>query len=166
MKTVTYKLFVVKTGKLIASGNAKQCAETLDKTVYAFHNLLGRIKRGENKKYRVERYSDPKKKVTCKRWSSQEEEFLRQNVKTMSKAQLSRKLGRTTNSIKGKCQKLNINLAESELYKRANDTLCWSCKNYYNGCSWSKSFEPVEGWKAKKTKMGYLVLECPKFERG
>lgn len=38
-------------------------------------------------------------------------------------------------------------------------SLCWSCKNavpkirdgkYICGCSWSKDFQPVEGWTAEK----------------
>lgn len=32
-------------------------------------------------------------------------------------------------------------------------TLCWSCKNACGGCSWSKSFAPVEGWTARPTKV-------------
>lgn len=32
------------------------------------------------------------------------------------------------------------------------ETLCWTCQNACGGCSWSKSFTPVEGWDAKPTK--------------
>lgn len=32
-------------------------------------------------------------------------------------------------------------------------TLCWSCANAYGGCSWSKSFAPVDGWAAEPTKI-------------
>lgn len=35
------------------------------------------------------------------------------------------------------------------------ETLCWTCENACGGCSWSKKFEPVEGWKAKKTKINF-----------
>ena len=56
-----------------------------------------------------------------------------------------------------------------------NTTLCWRCLNCYGGCNWSKSFQPVEGWKAKiinKSRYGYgclvnapdyFVIECPEF---
>ena len=50
------------------------------------------------------------------------------------------------------------------------DTLCWSCKNCIDGCSWSKKFKPVKGWKADKTyipsdgSISYMVHECPKYK--
>lgn len=57
-------------------------------------------------------------------------------------------------------------------------TLCWDCARAYGGCSWSKSFKPVEGWEAerderalkwgcnntKRTYVSYTVKECPEFE--
>ena len=37
-------------------------------------------------------------------------------------------------------------------YKVPLTTLCWLCANATNeGCSWSKSFTPVEGWEATPT---------------
>lgn len=30
-------------------------------------------------------------------------------------------------------------------------TLCWSCAKACKKCSWSRNFEPVEGWEAEKT---------------
>ena len=56
-------------------------------------------------------------------------------------------------------------------FKPRPDTLCWDCKNSTtNGCEWAKSFTPVDGWKAIPSVAGesdsYLVLECPKFEKG
>lgn len=54
------------------------------------------------------------------------------------------------------------------------ETLCWDCKNSGGGCSWSKSFEPVEGWDAEKSIIhsrsyrpyeSYYVKSCPKFEK-
>ena len=55
-----------------------------------------------------------------------------------------------------------------------SDQLCWDCKNACGGCEWSKSLEPVPGWKAKKIKKvdhgfeyeTYSIKKCPKFERG
>ena len=51
------------------------------------------------------------------------------------------------------------------------NTLCWDCENCIGGCSWSKNFEPVEGWKAKAVTNSdnsdtYLVRECPQFKKG
>lgn len=54
-------------------------------------------------------------------------------------------------------------------------TLCWKCKNAVPdgcyGCSWSKEFEPVEGWVAEEDKIvgdgeiltSYRVIFCPEF---
>lgn len=56
--------------------------------------------------------------------------------------------------------------------KREKDSLCWDCKNATcSGCSWSKEFKPVAGWKAEKILKDpqtfgetYKVKSCPKFE--
>ena len=58
-----------------------------------------------------------------------------------------------------------------------SDQPCWDCKKYVNGCSWSRSFIPIEGWKAEKRILTtarkfepkietYRILYCPEFERG
>lgn len=51
-------------------------------------------------------------------------------------------------------------------------TLCWTCQNAYNGCPWSRNFEPVPGWQATPTKIkmgesyidSFQVHECPMFQ--
>lgn len=50
---------------------------------------------------------------------------------------------------------------------------CWNCQNFAGGCSWSRRFEPVEGWRAieviKEAKphapgyTSYKILYCPEF---
>ena len=63
------------------------------------------------------------------------------------------------------------------VHKRTKTTLCWDCKNAVKGCSWSKDFIPVDGWKAKKTYLrpgekrgkpieSYIVEKCPQFVEG
>ena len=55
--------------------------------------------------------------------------------------------------------------------KNKNESLCWNCKNCFGGCSWSKDFAPVEGWKATETYIpmngehaqSYKVIECPQY---
>ena len=59
--------------------------------------------------------------------------------------------------------------------------LCWRCEKACGGCSWSRDFTPVPGWKAKPTKIisytanenggrkkyymdSYEIHECPEFE--
>lgn len=53
-------------------------------------------------------------------------------------------------------------------------TICWDCANAVLGCSWSRSYTPVEGWDAVPTKVhrqegppmdSYLVRSCPEFRR-
>lgn len=80
-----------------------------------------------------------------------------------------------------KCLKTGLPVGDCDYcskYKPRPGTLCWDCKNSTNnGCEWSRSFKPVEGWNAVPSAIlvggandkytdSYLVLECPKFERG
>ena len=80
-----------------------------------------------------------------------------------------------------KCLKTGLPVGDCDYcskYKPRPDTLCWDCKNSTNnGCEWIRSFKPVEGWNAVPSAIlvggandkytdSYLVLECPKFERG
>lgn len=72
----------------------------------------------------------------------------------------------------------------NKVSKQTTPTLCWSCQNYYNGCSWSSRdpvtdkimYKPVEGWEAtptvlingsyngkKDTARSYLVTYCPLY---
>lgn len=56
-----------------------------------------------------------------------------------------------------------------------NPTLCWYCQNAVpgggRGCSWSRSFKPVDGWDAEPTQRAvsgqdpdsYRVADCPEF---
>lgn len=53
-------------------------------------------------------------------------------------------------------------------------TLCWDCERACCGCSWSRNFEPVVGWKARpvnikqrgaQTTGSFIVYECPGFKR-
>lgn len=52
-------------------------------------------------------------------------------------------------------------------------TLCWSCAKACKKCSWSRNFEPVEGWEAEKTTLqqppyrvvqSHRVIRCPEYE--
>ena len=50
------------------------------------------------------------------------------------------------------------------MQEQEHDTLCWGCEKACGGCSWSKKFVPVEGWKAIPTEKSFDVYECPEFE--
>ena len=73
------------------------------------------------------------------------------------------------------------------IHKAAYDykqTLCWDCINAVpnpetgDGCSWSRTLTPVEGWQAEGTRLmsyantdprefsSYIVMECPRFRKG
>ena len=71
----------------------------------------------------------------------------------------------------------------SEQYVKPQ-SLCWDCENavpkirdgqYVQGCDWSISLKPVDGWNAYgrlyspiasgEIRMTYLVRSCPKFKR-
>lgn len=64
---------------------------------------------------------------------------------------------------------MNCTTGKTYKPKRPSDTLCWDCQNALCGCSWSKHFEPVEGWEARKTPKtkakpnSYKVYKCPEF---
>lgn len=50
---------------------------------------------------------------------------------------------------------------------------CWTCKNCYGGCEWSRDFQPVPGWIAEKTVINndgetlesYKIIKCPKYTK-
>lgn len=56
---------------------------------------------------------------------------------------------------------------------RRRQSICWDCQKAYGGCSWSKRFEPVEGWTAKKSYLSngkkrkitdtFAISDCPEF---
>ena len=68
--------------------------------------------------------------------------------------------------------------------KRKPASLCWRCRNAvpspteFTGCSWSRRYQPVEGWTAEQTAIlvgaaehrrlepSYRVIRCPEFEAG
>ncbi len=73
----------------------------------------------------------------------------------------------------GRERQREIRSQKREEEKEQLHSLCWECGKAINsGCSWSKCFEPVEGWTAKarggresKAK-SYKVLECPEYVKG
>lgn len=60
-----------------------------------------------------------------------------------------------------------------DIYRPKLDTnfCCSQCVNAVGGCAWSKSFQPVPGWKIRRTinrdnSEGIKILYCPEFEEG
>lgn len=45
----------------------------------------------------------------------------------------------------------------------SKEQLCWHCEKATGGCSWSKSFTPVEGWTAKPSGNSYRIKACPEY---
>ena len=100
-------------------------------------------------------------------------QFLRVNKETVRK-----RLNRNNYTVidsKG-CIYEVLNLADVLSKKQPtaskSDQICWLCKKATNsGCNWSKSFQPVDGWKAipAETSSGsatYKIIYCPEFEEG
>ena len=58
--------------------------------------------------------------------------------------------------------------------REENSQICYFCKNACGGCSWSKSFIPVDDWDAEPTIVkdslgdfcSYKINKCPQFIRG
>lgn len=59
--------------------------------------------------------------------------------------------------------------------KDKSGTKCWTCANALGGCSWSRRFKPVRGWKATPTLINtqyvggtpsFEVHECPEYRKG
>ena len=50
------------------------------------------------------------------------------------------------------------------------ESLCFKCGNCVDGCSWSRTFTPVDGWKAEPNYINsdeaesYHVVECPQYK--
>ena len=63
---------------------------------------------------------------------------------------------------------------EAQRRKDEDSQLCWRCKNACGGCSWSRCFQPVEGWDATSTIVkdsegdihSYEIHKCPEFIEG
>ena len=59
---------------------------------------------------------------------------------------------------------------------QAHENPCWTCQKACGGCSWSRSFSPVPGWRANKTKKrgqggtkggyieSYYIRSCPEYD--
>jgi len=69
--------------------------------------------------------------------------------------------------------------AKKKKATHAHKQLCFTCKNFCNGCSWARSFKPVEGWDAtptvivntvtgdnKRISHSYAIRGCPEYEEG
>ena len=54
-------------------------------------------------------------------------------------------------------------MANYHVHLKEDQSLCWRCKNCFGGCSWSESFEPVEGWRAERTIIQHFNAETPSF---
>ena len=54
-------------------------------------------------------------------------------------------------------------LPAKKQYSPLNVSLCWRCANYYNGCSWSRGFIPVDGSEADEHDSSYGVISCSEF---
>lgn len=106
------------------------------------------------------------------KWTQEQIEFVMHNYATMTDAELAEKIGRPKGSVSWRLRELR--LARTNQPKES--TICFDCKNACGGCSWSRSFRPVPGWKAEETSLfagkdkertkSYRVISCPEFDGG
>ena len=58
------------------------------------------------------------------------------------------------------------------IHRMENTQPCWTCKNYIDGCNWSRDFTPVPGWVAERVlrieegeaDFGYRIEYCPEYD--
>lgn len=108
----------------------------------------------------------------------EEEKWLLENYNRLRLDELAATLGKHRSTIWYQLKKRGIRKMSDKVYM--GNSLCWKCqhavpnKEGTRGCSWSRKFEPVKGWKAVQgsrnyypgTKIkttSYTVLECPEF---
>jgi hypothetical protein len=102
------------------------------------------------------------------KWTEKEIRYLKKNAGKKTYEEISEYLGRTRNSVAMKALKMEKEDLNSET--EGHGTLCWVCARAggitpVKSCAWIEKFEPVKGWTAKKTKLGYHVIKCPKLKR-
>jgi hypothetical protein len=127
-----------------------------------------------------------------KKWTEEEIRYLKKNIREKTYEEIAKDLGRTWHSVAGAIKRLKRKNPYPQKIKRlkrknefsvtsssessvtssvADQSLCWSCARAGSvppakGCAWIEKFEPVKGWTAEKTKLGWRVIACPKLKRG
>jgi hypothetical protein len=106
-----------------------------------------------------------------KLWTDEEtKKIIRLRKKGTSCSKIAKKLGRSKSSVEHKLYSISHPKPTTpRVCTHKHDTLCWNCQNACCGCSWSRNFEPVEGWTAEptalsgdgKTVKSYNVKKCP-----
>lgn len=49
-----YTVYLKKSQKIVASGNASECAMALNCSVHSFYSMVTRVRNGQNEKYEIE----------------------------------------------------------------------------------------------------------------
>ena len=107
-------------------------------------------------------------------WTDAELNFLLANHSIMTNAKIAEQMHRSISAIKKKSSELGLAKDHQAIAeKKTTKTLCWHCQNACGGCSWSRSFTPVNGWKVKESALqaydtgrivkSYHVISCPEF---
>lgn len=104
-----------------------------------------------------------------KLWTDEEvKKLIRLRKKGTSYSKIAKKLGRSKGSVEYKLHMID-HPKSKRVCAHKRDTLCWNCQNACCGCSWSREFLPVAGWKAEPTILSgdgntvksYNVKKCP-----
>ena len=104
------------------------------------------------------------------KWTQPEIELLRKlRAEGKFYREIANEIGRPLDSIEKKARDLGLNPMDKRGPSQ-KASLCWECGNATrSGCSWSRSFIPVDGWTAepaKKVNESYAVRKCPEFVEG
>lgn len=96
---------------------------------------------------------------------------IKKSGKLLTAKEISKLTGKTVVQVRNM---LNCYGIKYKSLSTANDsTICWLCENFCGDCSLTKSYTPVKGWTALKTRLkdsdnriveSYCVKKCPKFK--
>jgi hypothetical protein len=109
-----------------------------------------------------------------KLWTDEEsKKLIRLRKKGTSCSKIAKKLGRSKSSVEHKLYSISHPKSTTKrVCTHKHDTLCWNCQNACCGCSWSREFLPVAGWKAEPSILtsithrsitSYDVISCPQY---
>ena len=132
-----------------------------------------------------------KEKTRPRKFTASDDEYIRNNIETSSYPAIAKVLGRTADTVYRRAKLLGLKKYHWSgltkdgipITREREASICWRCKNAVpdedgNGCSWSKKFQPVDGWtavskpvnliiKGKRVPMeSYNVRSCPQFVEG
>lgn len=118
-----------------------------------------------------------------KQWSVRQKNTARRMIDAgESNKEISLRIGKPVEEVVQYVEMLR-RLALARAVTSSRQSICWDCANAVpdpetgRGCSWSRRFEPVDGWLARRADLrrpegeggpveSYCVIDCPEFKEG